>query len=167
MPTATTTRELIRENLITTIQALTPLTHADVPFRVERGERDFRVWAETNAAAALRRFSVRFVGQPGPPKISDTVTELVEGDAVEILIAYPKQYGKYGSGNVRSLDDVIDEDIQTLDGRSGIGHNNYGDWVSGQHSCLRMEVETEDDSDLDVVLVRLLYTIDYYRTTAV
>lgn len=164
--TATTTREAIRENMVTLIEALAPTTSSDVPFRVERGERDFRTWAEANEAAALRRFSVRFVGQPSPPVISDTLTELVEQDAVEVLIAYPKQYGKYGQGNNRALDDVLDEDVQQIDGQSGVSHNNSGDWVSGQHNCLRIEATVEDDPDAKVVIARLLYSIDYYRSTA-
>lgn len=160
------TRELIRESMIGLIEALTPTSHSSVPFRVERGERDFRAWGEANEAAALRRFSVRFVGQPSPPVVSDTQVELVEGDVVELVIAYPKQWGKYGEGNVRDFDDLMDEDLQQIDGRSGVGVNNAADWIAGQNQSLRVDWEIEDDEDAKVAFLRVRYQVDYYRSTA-
>jgi hypothetical protein len=55
-----------------------------------------------------------------------------------LVVAYPREYGKYGAENERDLDDCIDSDLAQID--KAIGPDGNGSWVSGLDNCVRTSV---------------------------
>jgi hypothetical protein len=160
MTTDTTTLEAIRDKAITLIQALTPLKAAHIPFRRHVAEGDFVAWAEANPSACCRRFQILRTGAGEPAMVSNTDLE-DRRERLLLVIAYPKTYGLYGEENIRDADDVMESDRELIDGRSGIGKNNAGGYVAGQHSSLLLEANTEEGEA--VRFAQLLFEVTYYR----
>lgn len=162
MTTATTTLELIRDNMIAKLEALTPTLLSGIKFERHRAEEPFMPWTEMNAAAAFRRYSLLQDGATEPPVVSDMDVEQ-RRSGFNLLIAYPKQWGRYGKEAERDADDFIEADLRLIEGRSGIGHNAYAGYVSGQMSAL---IVSSIERGERVLFSRLAVTVDYYRSVS-
>jgi hypothetical protein len=159
----TTTIELLRDYIITLIQAITPTVHSGVRFTVAPDElaADFRAWAEQNPQGALRRFQVRDTGKRIPPDVSNTT---VEGRFVEfeILIAYP-QTNRFGINAARDRDDAAEADEFLIEQQVGMnGYANFtgasvpnAAWINGQFDPRVL------GAGVDFVLMRATYR--YWR----
>jgi hypothetical protein len=165
MATATTDFETIRDKQITNLEALNPTKHGAVPFRVERGEMDFLEWAEEHPSACLRRFMVAEIDAGAPPEVTNLSIESRRSLA-EVTVAYPRQLGVYGSNNIRDAYDLIRSDRDQIDGKSGIGINNSGGYVSGQWTSVRQSYEVVDDPDAQVLFSVITYEVDFYKAVA-
>lgn len=108
---ATTTAAAIRDAMITAIHALTPTSETGTKYRiVDHEDGDFRNWAENNASAALRKFTIDELGNVEAPTVSSTIEEWVWED-FEVIIAYPRRsLSRHGNKSYRSLTDVIRQD---------------------------------------------------------
>lgn len=126
-----TTFETIRDAQIATLQALTPSVRADQRF-VKHREGDFMGWVTANAAACWRRFQIvqNYDIAQGPT--SDGSLESC-AHTMELRVAYPMQFGKYGMENERDLDDAIASDLHQID--AAIGLNGSANFVTNQDLC--------------------------------
>lgn len=161
MSTPTTTREGIRDNMISLIRALTPSKLSSDKFEQELGEQLLEDWANEYPAASFRRFAIEFTGELPTPPIAHTDIEFVEGDTVRITVCYPKQFGKYGENNIRDLRDLVDADLYSIDGRSGVGVNN----PQSSYASVRTSQVFESDPESPVAFLRIEYSTAYYRST--
>ncbi len=163
MATPTTTFAAIRDKMETLIIALSPATLADVRFKLERGEKNFEEWAEDNPSACLRVFAIREIGE-GDDELQMTNSDLEHVQTLaEVIVAYPKHYGKYGRNAVQSARDMIREDRKQIDGQSGIGIHNASGYVSGQDAS-QLEgrsIEGDDEEDSPVLFSRMVFRVDY------
>lgn len=162
MSTATTSLELIRDGMIAKLEALTPTLLSADKFRRHVGEVDFSRYCETDPTSAFRVFSVLQDDVEEPPTVSDMDVEHRTA-TFALLIAYPKAWGRYGGQNERDAQDCIEADRRLIDGRSGIGHNAYSGYPSGQHSAL---IESSIESGDAVLWSRLQVTVTYYRSVS-
>lgn len=156
----TTTIETIRENMETLIHALTPTSHAQVKFRVERGEVPFREWCQANPTASFRRYAIEQTGRSEPGEVTNLDIEEVRTE-LEIMVAYPKEWGRYGPQNIQDLRDTLDADAMQL--RNAVGHKGNADWVAGQHDARDSHV-FEDGSPVAFLVITL--DTAYYRSMA-
>jgi hypothetical protein len=157
------TAESIRDRIYALLEALTPDSLADVRFRRYRNEddADFPAWAERNAAACLRRFQVREIGDDEPPLVSNVQVEVIETE-FEIRIAYPQTH-RYGAANAMDRDDVMNQDWKRINFLIGIyGRGNF----SSSHDCTPLgAVKTrESGGKVDYLVVTARY--QYQRATA-
>lgn len=134
MAIATTTPELIRNQWLTLIEALTPAQHSAQGFEAAQSALAFDQWAEDNPQACLRRFDVTDTTDRDDPSIavSNQDVELAIMQA-ELLVAYPHSLGIYGSENLRDLQDMMRADADQI--RKAIGINGGANYVSGQLRC--------------------------------
>lgn len=152
---ATTSYESIRASQITAIRAITPTCLADVSYLPHLEETEFRDWAQENATAALRRFSVLDLFDYDDIETSNTDVEWTIGRN-EVVVAYPRDY-RYGAENRRDLNDVIREDERQLEGAIGArGYSNYTD------AAAIREGFTVEETDSVVFLV-LTYRFHFWR----
>lgn len=158
MATPTTTMETIRDNWITVIEALTPTSIPSVTFHVERGEVDFDDLAERQPDI-FRRFTIEDLATYPPSEMSDMVAELLETE-VEVRVAFPKEWGIYGSNNSRDARDVLREDMFQID--KAIGHNGGANYVSGQIASKAIERTIEETDNHLFALMR--YSVQFYRS---
>lgn len=114
---ATTTYEALRDAQLAAIEAINPGAHSRERFARHRAERDFRSWAEAAPKACFRRFAVEDLHQYDPIDASDMVQEPRFGRG-EIVIAYPTDF-RYGSDNVRDLNDLIRRDTVAIINAAG------------------------------------------------
>lgn len=147
--TGTTTLEAIMDRLAAIIVDLEPESETAVRFRRHEGKVDFRDWAEKHSAGCYRAFDVRDTGEREPPAASNMDVE-DEDRIVEVVIAYPSN-SRYGSGNDRDRDAVIDQDaIQVED---AVGTNSSG---SVDNATMITEVALrEDGSPVTFSVIRL------------
>jgi len=166
MATASTTPATIRAKMQTLLLALTPLTHADRGFRLYPGTEVFELWVAENVASSFRHFTIREIDAGEEPEVSDLVVES-RWALVELLIAYPKQWGLYGDERIHAAEALIQEDRRLIDGRSGVGAKNSSACVSGQHYARREAAETLGlDDDLEFMVSRLTYRLGFYQAVA-
>lgn len=153
---STTTIEAIRENMETLIHALTPSQIARTKFKVERGEMQFRDWAEAQKQASFRRYSFDQIGVVETGEVSNLDVEEVYTQ-LRLTVAYPNDY-RYGRENKEDRHDVIEADAMQL--RNTIGSKGYGSWVPGQRDAKETHTVEEGQAatflivDLDVVYLR-------------
>jgi len=128
---ATTTLEAIRDNMISVIEALTPVSSSGAKFRVDRAVVDFGNWAEEHASSCFRRFAIKDAGGYELPECSDHQEERIRANLV-VTVAYPRnQASIVGRAANRDLYDLIREDMHQIDG--AIGHRMpAANYVSGQ-----------------------------------
>ena len=147
MATATTTLEAIRNQQVSTLEGLTPTSDTSVKYEAHREETAFGDFIEDRPDASLRRFSIIYAGTIEPAEVHDEQVRR-EHVAQSLEIAYPKQWGRYGSENIRDAEDLIMEDKRQIEDAIGIaGSSNY---VSGQYLT---EVVGHEIADGDAVLV--------------
>lgn len=122
---ANTTAAAIRSQMVTAIEAVVPVAMSGDRFLHAQHEVDFDRWAEENPSASFRRFSVRFEAAD-QPLVSNTDREL-RRVTFAVLVAYPHDY-RYGSDNLRSMDDVMEQDQHSIEGAVGLrGFLNFAD----------------------------------------
>jgi hypothetical protein len=155
---ALATAATIRDRSIQLIEWVDPVSLASTRFRRYRNEggADFREWAEKNAAAALRRFQVRNVGNDQLPTVSNTDVE-ERRLTLEILVAYP-QTNRAGADNALDRDDIIEEDWDYID--FNIGICGRGQFYT-THDCTPLgctkEIERGPVCDFVVIRAEFLY----------
>lgn len=163
MTTSTTTIESVRDNASSILEGLVLASLRGDGFRRSRGEEDFRGWALANPGASLRRFAFSDAGTEELGDVSDSYHELVV-QPLELVIAYPADFGLYGIENEIDLEDFIQTDLHQISGQAGIGLNNAGGYVAGLHALL---VESDDiEREETVWFSALTMTATYYRSVS-
>jgi len=162
------TQAAIRDRVRALIESLTPTTLSADKFRSSRNEAgaDFQSWAESNPAAALRRFQARFDGSEDPPEVSNTDADLRHATMV-ILIAYPHT-ARYGADQAMDRDDVVQQDFKKIEQAIGIyGRANF----SGAFDCTPLGNEGAPMKDTDrgtsVDFLRITARFSFYATVGV
>jgi hypothetical protein len=155
------TIEAIRDRVYTLLESLAPTSLSSDKFRRYRNEAgaNFSDWAESQPAAAFRRFQVREVGDDELPDVSDTTTERVTA-TLEIIVAYPQTH-RTGPANAMDRDDVINQDWKSLNASVGIyGRGNF----SSSHDCtpLGCTKSVERVGKIDLLVVRM--RVEYVRS---
>lgn len=150
-----TTSAAIRDEMITLLQALTPLALAATPYRVHREAGDFRQWAVEHANACMRRFSVRDNFIVTMPDVTGLDLEWVQ-TTFTLVVAYPATY-RAGADGMRDSDDLIEKDMHQIDGT--IGTRGYGNYTAGTVTTESMGI-TESD---EVRLLEMDFLVRYYR----
>jgi hypothetical protein len=145
----------MRATQITEIQGLTADSHSGLRFTANLSEVDFRDWAERHPSACLRWFSAHDLFENEPPSISDFTSKLIQGGC-EIVVAYPHNY-VYGNAGMRSMQDVIEEDMTAIDSAVGDGSNAYTDGT-----CFDAVTSLEEGEE--VTFLSLVYNTVYYRS---
>jgi len=158
--TPTTTVEAIRDQMIATIEGLSPLVFGGQKFLANRAVMRFEDWADTHPNACFRRFAVTDLGGYEPPEISDHIIEALRA-SIRVLVAYPaKATAKWGADAERDMRDVMRLDMHQID--TAIGHRGGANYVAGQHSAI-----ATDKSFLDLdgaVFLDMTYDCYFYRS---
>lgn len=133
MPT-TTTWGAIRDQLVTTIAALTPARESSIKYTwapraaVEYYDAaDFRSWAEDTEDVCFRYYDLT-TAQAEPDGPSDGADILMRA-TLELVIAYPHQYATYGADNAGEMRDFMEQDVQQI--AANIGRHGSANWVAG------------------------------------
>lgn len=157
-----TTIANIRDELVAAIGALTPRSHATVKFGFapRRGMAplaDFRDWAEENAQAAFRAYDVTWSGwEPASGWDHDLQRRRAP---LHLVIAYPHQYGIYGSDDHADLRDTLEQDASQILAAIGVaGAANYP--ADSSPVTESVEVEVGQDVTFGVLLVTVEYLYD-------
>src|SRR3990167_5311565 len=130
-----TTYPLIRDNFKTVIHAITPATHSrQAKFRIHTEAVEFVAWVEANAKACWRRFELLNAVNYEHEGLtnaggSDSLWQFTHDMA--LLVAYPREFGKFGAENERDLDDAIDADLAQIDKAIGADGSASSNWVDG------------------------------------
>lgn len=160
-----TTFATIRDQQISVIEALTPALHAGTKFRRHRGEQEFIAWVNENPAACWRRFEILNSFNLA----HEGLTNAGDGNALwqfqhdeRLVLAYPRQLGKYGAQNERDLDDMIDSDLAQIDEAIGPDGSALANWVSGLDDCRRTALEVTRTAN--AVFAASTYSLNYTRS---
>ncbi len=116
-----TTAAAIRDDIAARVAALVGLQHVRQRFVEHREERPIREWAIKSPGAALRRFSVRWLGEVRGPTVTNTDVELVDQD-LEVVVMYPSD-GRHGTQVMVDLDTVIGQDLRRIN--HAVGTNGF------------------------------------------
>ena len=143
------------------IKALTPAIHAGQTFDVHRGEQEFPAWVLANPQACWRRFEVLSEFGLDKEGIGDGTPQWRFQHPVVVLVAYPREFGKYGANNERDLDTMIWSDFAQID--EAIGADGAANYVSGQTACLyeSMAVTKRERDVISAITFRLDYDRSY------
>lgn len=157
----TSTRQLIRDRMITLIKAITPTIRSDVKFRhsLDEREADFVTQMDANPAGALRRFQVRWDRATEVPEASSELETQTYATFV-IMAAYPHTAAT-GSEWARDRDDAIETDWHAIDQMVGIyGRGNF----SGTNTCVPLgathTIVEGETCDFLRIEARVLFTLD-------
>ena len=154
---ATTTLKLIREQWATLLQALTPSSLIAQKFREYKDRKEFRDWSEDSPSAALRRFFIEDGMDYELPLSSNMDDEEITTE-MTLMVAYPKD-GRYGSGEGKTMRDVMREDMHQID--TALGHRGIANYVSGQNLA---EANDKTISKGDAVdFLAMTYEINFRR----
>jgi hypothetical protein len=155
------TAAAIRDRCHALIEALTPTSLSSTKFRRYRNEGDgnFDDFAETNPAAAFRRFQIRDDGSEDPPEVSNTDIDLRHITLI-VRIAYPHT-GRYGADQALDRDDVMDQDWGLVNGKLGIyGRSNF----SSSNDCTPLGATREVMRGASVDVLEVTARYSFYRT---
>ena len=157
--TSTTTYPLIRDNMITLLEALTPTRGADTKFARDEQSVDMLLKAESNPQGCFRRFSIRreTIRDDASTGATDCLIEQVTDKAL-LVIAYPHYFGLAGEDNLRDLDDLINEDAEQI--RQTIGDLGSANYLSGQSVC-RSTYQSQEQGEITFLYFEL--EIKYYQ----
>ncbi len=156
---ATTTPEIIRENMETLIHALTADSLASRKFSVERGDLPFRQWAMANIGASFRRFAIEH-GQHGPVTISTEELEQTSLD-FQLLVAYPRTYAMYGDQGAQSMKTIMREDMYLI--QAAVGLRGFSNFVAGQCTS-ETTFKNLDHSEPDISFLLMRFNVPYQRS---
>ena len=157
----TTTFKLIRNQIVSVIEALTPAT-------LNRPENKFRrlpdktmkldEWCLAHGNdGCFRKFDIRRTGGFGDPDILDPAA-LRRSFTATITVAYPVSFGLYGANDIDDLEDTIDSDVTQI--REAVF--SPGNLLAG-HIENRVTVEDTDRSDDRVWFQRFTVEVTYYN----
>ncbi len=161
--TLTTTIALIRDQMITVVESLTPASFASSKFKAERSYYNFEEWANDHANTCLRRFCVINVGQD-PPEVTDHQVEYLRADFL-VQVAYPKRLPtSAGTDGLRDLRDLMREDADLIDDYIGAVGGARGNYVSGQCGSVKTSHELREDEA--VLFSELNFEVYFNRSVA-
>ena len=157
---STTTFTAIRAQQVSVLRALLPSTREGERFEMAPTEELLEVYAarEESMAAVFRQFQIRDNHDTEPVVYCDLQTIRV-AHTMNLDIAYPKLWAKYGRDNVVSMDDVVRSDFHQID--RAIGLTGNANWLAGQHIC-----EHVGGSFFDLqpsYLHRIVFRVEYER----
>lgn len=157
-----TTAELIRDRIITLIEAIAPTVLSGDRFEryLNEDDADFVDWCEAHPESVFRRFQVRDTGDDHPPDLSNCD---VEGRFVtfEICVAYP-QTSRYGKNGALDRDDAMSSDQHLIEHTVGLcGYVNFigasvpnAAWIEGT---------TRRDQSGGIDFLIITQTMRFYR----
>jgi hypothetical protein len=167
LATPVTTFGAIRDQLVTTIKALTPARLASstyrfaprIPVEYHDEANNLRGWAEENPSDCFRVYDV--VQQGWLP--SGTSDGDIQGRmaTLELVVAYPDLYGLYGVDGSAEQADVMEADISQV--AATVGLHGAGNWVSGATPMEPEEVTFEDGENVRFAVLTLGF--HYYYDT--
>lgn len=160
----TTTFKLIRNQMVSVIEALTPSV-------LNRPENKFRrlpdktmtldAWAQSHGADnCFRKFDIRRTGGFTDPEILDPTAHR-RTLLCTITVAYPLNFGIYGANDLDDLEDTIDSDIVQI--RDAVF--SPGNLITGCVANI-VTVEDTDRSDDRVWFQRFIVETTYYNAQA-
>jgi hypothetical protein len=153
---AYTTFELIRTKQVRLIQSLTPTVLAGQPFRIHRDPMPFMRWVAAFPRGCFRRLEIL---SNFDYDISETSGSLRSfRHTFDLRVGYPLELGLYGTGNERTLRDLIDSDAALLDGC--IGRHGFADFRAAQERCERQEQTVLELEGARVLSIRFLVQYD-------
>lgn len=160
---ATTTPGAIRDVLIALVAAATPDRYAE-RFRAHVEDAthadDFAAWAEANAAACLRRFSIMFRHDVTIPDVCDGVTGERVRQTFDFQIAWPVANRYY---DLKGLADTIAMDMRKV--RGTIGYAGFPLTYAAHGSLCTVLSESPDlvQRGKAVTIGSLELTVEYWR----
>lgn len=149
--TAFTSYAAIRANMAALINALTPSSLSQVPFRLSDNEADdFRSYAGQHDGSVLREYEIELVDieEPGVHDL-DVIYTRAE---CELVIAYPSHWGEYDHASTQStrwsvaaLHAIALEDRRTI--LRSIGRAGSANYLAGQHAAMEGDISIDDGGD--------------------
>lgn len=109
---ATTTVPLIRAQLVTVIEGLTPTRLTDYPFRRADRRTPFPEWVTKNSGK-VRTFDIQSVSSGFEGEFIHP-TQIVRDEPFSIMVAYPRLPGLAGTDDLDSLRDMMREDVRVI-----------------------------------------------------
>lgn len=157
---STTTFEAIRDAQARAIELLTPTNISGDKFRRHRDAKEFMPWVAATPTSCFRRFQIlsNFDDVQEP-----TADGGVEGcrHTMELRVAYPLQYGKFGRENAPDMEDLMRLDLALID--KTIGLNGAAIYTAGQHLCQK-QAQAIDDSIENARVMSVTYLVLYDRS---
>lgn len=156
---ATTTLAAVRDQIITTIEALTPASLSTDLFR--RGQRRIPIkqWAgaTNSSSAAFRKFELTRTGAADDPSYLHT-TQIERHEQLTLTVAYPVLVGKYGNKELDDLESIARADAMQI--RDAVySSDNY---LSGQIAAF-VTIMPLDTSSGDVWFQEFTIEVYYYE----
>lgn len=155
MATPTTTTAAIREALESQVVAISRKPR----FERHRNETPLLAWAEQNPSGCLRRFSLLNIGSHDLGPIVGGVVIEVETQ-LQLIAAYPEQWGRYGSENRQSMQGDIETDAEAI--RLAIGLQGHGNYPAGSWP---VSDDWSEEQGQGVTFLYLTATLRYYRSS--
>ncbi len=155
----TTTVDLIRTQMVSVLEAVTPTSQTGVKFRSHRDEVEFFDWCGANKEAAFRRFEVQWSGGYEGPEVTNTDLEWHRTE-LTVTLAYPLTWGKYGAKNRASLLKMVEEDVHQFDDLVGL--RGAANWTGGSWAIKKPNDEKAEQGG--VLFVRMTFDVGYYRS---
>lgn len=153
---ATTTLATARDSIAAVLEALTPASLADKPFRRCPGRYRLKQWATEQAKGSnvLRRFDL--VRGAGDEAAWIDPTSVERNDELLLTVAYPASPPLYGANELADMDSIVRADARML--RDAIfASENYPAGVYAQF----VVIEPLDESSSDVWFQELRITVIY------
>lgn len=161
MAVNTTTFALIRAQVYTVLEALTPTAKpVDKLFRrAPKKSQTLREWAaESPNSEKLRFFDYRVTGTEEPLPFFDTAAREVLVEAT-LTVAYPRQVGLYSTDDLDGIEDVMESDaVQIFD--AVFTPDNY---LSGQNLAEVLRVVPDRPEGSKVWFQEFVVRNSFYR----
>lgn len=158
----TTTWGTIRDQLVTTVEALTPTSIAERSFvwaprfGVEYEQAtDFEAWAELNDPAVFRMFDIVLQAGWEAVGVNNGGTQR-RFATLALSLAYPDHFAMYGDDNSGDRDDLLEQDIAQI--AQNIGLHGAASWVTAA-TPVNEAIEFEDGEG--VRYARLVVDFEY------
>lgn len=154
MTLTTTTYSLVRAQMRAIIEALTPASQSQIPFR--RGHKAAPIRAAGKTSAAFRAFEIRYESSD-EPTLQDPIARLAS-DAISITVAYPTLPALYGSEDLDDLESIARADAAQI--RDALFSSSS--YVAGQQATIPDRLVALDTSDAGIWYLQMRFTITYY-----